>query len=99
MNFNKLIYKKLAPFIGKLFDKLFFTDFGKRASNYYHLYDQNDYKFEKDEYCFIHVPRTGVGHSGTILKILIFLSRPINKMATIIQFLFYVPQVITNMLL
>ena len=59
MNLNKLIYKKLAPFIGKLFDKLFFTDFGKRASNYYHLYDQNDYKFEKDEYCFIHVPRTG----------------------------------------
>ena len=59
MNFNKLVYKKIAPFIGKIFDKLFFTDFGKRASNFYHLYDQNDYMFYKTMYCFIHVPRTG----------------------------------------
>ena len=59
MKKNKLIYKKLGPLLGKILDKLFFTDFGKRASNFYHLYDQNDYTFDKKEFCFIHVPRTG----------------------------------------
>ena len=59
MKKNKFLYKKLGPLLGKFLDKLFFTDFSKRASNYYHLYDQNDYSFNKNEYCFIHVPRTG----------------------------------------
>ena len=56
---KKFLYKKLGPLIGGLIDKLFFTEFAKRSSNYYHQYDQNDYKFDKKEYCFVHVPRTG----------------------------------------
>ena len=56
---KKFLYKKLGPLIGGLLDKLFFTEFAKRSSNYYHQYDQNDYTFDKEEYCFIHVPRTG----------------------------------------
>ena len=59
MKKHKFLYKKIGPIIGNFFDKLFFTDFGKRASNFYHKYNQNDYTFSKDEYCFIHVPRTG----------------------------------------
>ena len=59
MKKNKFLYKRLGPLIGRIFDKLFFTDFAKRASNFYHLYDQNDYTFDKNDYCFIHVPRTG----------------------------------------
>ena len=56
---KKFLYKKIGPIIGGLLDKLFFTEFEKRSSNYYHHYDQNDYVFEKSQYCFIHVPRTG----------------------------------------
>jgi hypothetical protein len=59
MKKHKLLYKKIGPIIGNFLDKLFFTDFGKRASNFYHKYNQNDYIFEKKDYCFIHVPRTG----------------------------------------
>ena len=56
---TKFLHKKIGPLIGNFFDKLFFTDFGKRSSNFYHKYNQNDYIFDKKEYCFIHVPRTG----------------------------------------
>ena len=35
-------FKKIGPIIGGLLDKLFFTEFEKRSSNYYHHYDQND---------------------------------------------------------
>ena len=59
MKKKKFLYKKLGPFIGKIFDKLFFTNYSKRSLNFYHMYDQNDYVFKKEEYCFIHVPRTG----------------------------------------
>ncbi|MAW17244.1 MAG: hypothetical protein CMJ01_01605 [Pelagibacteraceae bacterium] len=59
MNKHKFLYKKIGPLIGNFLDKLFFTDFGKRANNFYHKYNQNDYTFDKDKYCFIHVPRTG----------------------------------------
>jgi hypothetical protein len=56
---HKFLYKRIGPIIGNFLDKLFFTDFGKRSSNFYHKYNQNDYTFNEDEYCFIHVPRTG----------------------------------------
>ena len=56
---HKFLYKRLGPLIGNFLDKLFFTDFGKRSSNFYHKYNQNDYVFSKNEFCFIHVPRTG----------------------------------------
>ena len=59
MNKHKFLYKKIGPLIGNFLDKLLFTDFGKRANNFYHKYNQNDYTFDKDKYCFIHVPRTG----------------------------------------
>lgn len=59
MKKNKFLYKKLGPLLGKLLDKLFFTNFEKVSSNYYHQYDQNDYVFDKKQYCFVHVPRTG----------------------------------------
>ena len=56
---KKFLYKKLGPLLGRFLDKLFFTEFETRSSNYYHHYNQNDYMFDKNEYCFIHVPRTG----------------------------------------
>ena len=56
---KKFLYKKLGPLLGGLLDKLFFTEFAKRSTNYYHQYNQNDYTFDENEYCFIHVPRTG----------------------------------------
>lgn len=59
MKNHKFLYKKIGPIIGNFLDKLFFTDFGKRANNFYHMYNQNDYVFNEDQYCFIHVPRTG----------------------------------------
>ena len=59
MKKNKLLYKKIGPAIGNFLDRMFFTDFGKRANNFYHMYNQNDYTFNEDQYCFIHVPRTG----------------------------------------
>ena len=59
MKKNKFLYKKLGPIIGNFLDKMFFTEFAKRSSNYYHQYDQNDYVFDKKQYCFVHVPRTG----------------------------------------
>lgn len=59
MNKKKLLYKNLGSMIGNFLDTLFFTDFGKRARNYYYQYNQNDYIFGKNEYYFVHVPRTG----------------------------------------
>ena len=59
MKNKKFIYKKLGPLLGRFLDKLFFTEFASRSSNYYHQYNQNDYSFDKNDYCFIHVPRTG----------------------------------------
>lgn len=56
---EKFLYKKLSTKIGKIIDKLFLTDIGKRGTNYYHRYNQNDYIFEEEKYCFIIVPRTG----------------------------------------
>ena len=59
MKNKKFIYKKLGPILGSFLDKLFFTEFASRSSNYYHQYNQNDYSFNKKDYCFVHVPRTG----------------------------------------
>lgn len=56
---DKFLYKKISPKIGKIIDKLFLTNIGKRGINYYHYYQQNDYIFDKEEYCFIAVPKTG----------------------------------------
>jgi len=56
---NKLIYKSISPFLGKIIDKLFLTNLWRRGVNYYHGFDKNDYIFNKSEFCFIHVPKTG----------------------------------------
>ena len=56
---EKLLYKKLSPKIGKIIDKLFVTNIGKRGTNYYHYYQQNDYSFDREKYCLIAVPKTG----------------------------------------
>ena len=56
---DKFLYKNLSPKIGKLIDKLFLTNIGKRGTNYYHNYYQNDYSFDSEKYCFIAVPKTG----------------------------------------
>ena len=34
MKKNKLLYKKIGPAIGNFLDRMFFTDFGKRANNF-----------------------------------------------------------------
>ena len=59
MNKKKFIYKFLSPRIGKLIDTLFLTDFARTGLNYYHRYNINDYQFDKDEICFVHVSKTG----------------------------------------
>ena len=56
---DKFLYKNLSPKIGKLIDKIFLTNIGKRGTNYYHNYYQNDYSFDNEKYCFIAVPKTG----------------------------------------
>ena len=56
---DKFLYKNLSPKIGKLIDKLFLTNIGKRGTNYYHYYQQNDYIFDLQKYCLIAVPKTG----------------------------------------
>ena len=38
---------------------MFVTNIGKRGSNYYHNYQQNDYSFDLEKYCLIAVPKTG----------------------------------------
>ena len=38
---DKFLYKNLSPKIGKLIDKLFLTNIGKRGTNYYHNYYHN----------------------------------------------------------
>jgi hypothetical protein len=58
---NRKIYKKISPFFGKILDTLFLTNFTRRGLDYYHNYNQNDYIFNKDLFCLIHVPRTGGG--------------------------------------
>lgn len=55
---EKFLYKKLSPKIGKIFDKLFLTNIGKRGTNFYHHYQQNDYSFDQEKYCLIAVPKT-----------------------------------------
>ncbi len=57
--FKKFLYKKISPKIGRILDRLFLTNIGKRGLNFYHNYQQNDYIFKKDEYCLIAVPKTG----------------------------------------
>ena len=56
---DKFLYKNLSPKIGKFIDKLFLTNIGKRGTNYYHNYYQNDYSFDPEKYCLIAVPKTG----------------------------------------
>ena len=56
---DKFLYKNLSPKIGKIIDKLFVTNIGKRGTNYYHYYQQNDYSFDREKYCLIAVPKTG----------------------------------------
>ncbi len=56
---DKFLYKNLSPKIGKFIDKLFLTNIGKRGTNYYHNYYQNDYSFDSEKYCLIAVPKTG----------------------------------------
>ena len=59
--FKRKIFKKVSPFIGGILDTLFLTNFSRRGLDYYHNYHQNDYTFNKDVVCLIHVPRTGGG--------------------------------------
>jgi hypothetical protein len=57
--FNRLIYKKISPFVGRVLDKLFFTSFSRIGINFYHFYERNDYLVDnKDLFCFVHLPRT-----------------------------------------
>ncbi len=56
---DKLIYKSISPFLGRIIDKIFLTNLWRRGINYYHGYDNNDYIFDKNEFCFVHVPKTG----------------------------------------
>ena len=58
---KRKIYKKISPFVGKILDTLFLTNFTRRGLDYYHNYNQNDYKFDKNLFCLIHIPRTGGG--------------------------------------
>ena len=58
---KRKFYKKVSPLIGNFLDSLFLTDFSRRGLDYYHNYHENDYSFNKDEVCLIHVPRTGGG--------------------------------------
>ena len=59
--FKRKIFKKVSPFIGGILDTLFLTNFSRRGLDHYHNYHQNDYTFNKDIFCLIHVPRTGGG--------------------------------------
>jgi hypothetical protein len=58
---DRIIYKKISPFFGKILDTLFLTNFSQRGLDHYHNFHHNDYKFNKDSFCLIHVPRTGGG--------------------------------------
>jgi len=58
---DRIIYKKISPFFGKIVDTLFLTNFSYRGLDHYHNYHDNDYKFGKDLFCLVHVPRTGGG--------------------------------------
>ena len=58
---KRIIYKKISPFVGNIFDTLFLTNFSRRGLDYYHNYNENDYTFSKESFCLIHVPRTGGG--------------------------------------
>ena len=57
---ERILFKKISPFFGRLIDKLFFTSFSRVGINFYHFYNRNDYKIEDpNKICFIHLPKTG----------------------------------------
>ena len=64
---KRKIFKKISPFVGNLLDSLFLTNFSRKGLDYYHGYHENDYKFNKEKFCLIHVPRTGGGTLNTYL--------------------------------
>ena len=60
LKLEKIILKKVSPFIGKILDRLFFTSFFRRGLNFYYHYDRNDYTIDNsNKICFIHLPKTG----------------------------------------
>ena len=65
---KKIILKKISPFVGNLLDSLLLTNFSRRGLDHYHNYHQNDYKFNKENICLIHVPRSGGGTLRTYLE-------------------------------
>lgn len=57
---DKLIYKKISPFFGRILDRLFFTSYSRVGVNFYHFYNRNDYLInDVEKICFIHLPKTG----------------------------------------
>ena len=60
LKLEKILLKKVSPFIGKILDRLFFTSFFRRGLNFYYHYDRNDYIIDNPKkICFIHLPKTG----------------------------------------
>lgn len=66
--YKRKIFKKISPVIGNFLDSLFLTNFSRRGLDHYHKYHQNDYSFNKELYCVIHVPRTGGGSLNMYLS-------------------------------
>ncbi len=67
--YDRIIYKRISPFIGRILDKLFFTSFSRKGINFYHYYERNDYKIDsKEKICFVHLPRTGGIATWKLLK-------------------------------
>ncbi len=60
LKIEKIIYKRISPFIGKILDRLFFTSFSRVGVNFYHHYNRNDYNIDNiEKICFVHLPKTG----------------------------------------
>ena len=87
LKLEKILLKKVSPFIGKILDRLFFTSFFRRGLNFYYHYDRNDYIIDNpNKICFIHLPKTG-GKTiwNSLKKIVLFIT--FQKMHFITLFL------------
>ena len=92
---NKFNRKIFSIFLKKI-DSLSLTNLDEKRRNYIFNYHRNDYKFEKNQIVFIHVPKTGGATIRDCLEKNLDNFYIFKKKANIIQYHFCVLQKIIN---